>query len=99
MRTPRFTLRTFFVAMTLVAFAIPLWAANASLYYMYVPLALACLTVAYAMPLARLEVPVAFGIAAAAAAISLYGALGFATHHSYLTREQPLSAAPPGAAC
>ena len=34
-----------------------------------------------------------------AAAVALYGAMGFRTHHSYLTREQPVSAAPPGAAC
>jgi len=34
-----------------------------------------------------------------AAAVALYGTLGFTTHHSYLTREQPVSAAPPGAAC
>ena len=33
------------------------------------------------------------------AAVTLYGAMGFTTHHSYLTREQPLSAAPPDAAC
>ncbi|GIF73675.1 N-acetyltransferase [Asanoa siamensis] len=33
------------------------------------------------------------------AAIALYGGLGFSTHHSYLTREQPLSGAPRDAAC
>jgi N-acetylglutamate synthase len=33
-----------------------------------------------------------------AAAVALYGTLGFSTHHSYLTREQP-NAARPGAAC
>jgi GNAT superfamily N-acetyltransferase len=33
------------------------------------------------------------------AAVTLYGTLGFATHHSYLTRERPVSGAPPDAAC
>jgi GNAT superfamily N-acetyltransferase len=34
-----------------------------------------------------------------AAAVALYGTMGFSTHHSYLTRVQPVSAAPPDAAC
>ncbi|MEV4537268.1 GNAT family N-acetyltransferase [Asanoa sp. NPDC049518] len=33
------------------------------------------------------------------AAVALYGTMGFTTHHSYLTREQPLSAGRPDAAC
>ncbi|GAA1840124.1 GNAT family N-acetyltransferase [Asanoa iriomotensis] len=33
------------------------------------------------------------------AAVALYGGLGFTTHHSYLTREQPLSGGRPDAAC
>jgi GNAT superfamily N-acetyltransferase len=32
------------------------------------------------------------------AAVTLYGRLGFSTHHTYLTREAPLSGGPPGAA-
>ncbi|MEV4617931.1 GNAT family N-acetyltransferase [Asanoa sp. NPDC049573] len=33
------------------------------------------------------------------AAVALYGTMGFTTHHSYLTREQPVSGGRPDAAC